>query len=127
MLCYSNGNIPITEDAPMGSRLCCWAANTVALALLANLNVGIHYADVPSLVIATLAIGLANTFVLPILQLVALPLSCVTFGLSASIMSMVLFYVVAAIVPGFDVTIMGAVVGSLVTGLVTGMIGRAAR
>ncbi len=73
-------------------------------------------------IIATLAIGFANAYVRPLLALLTMPLNCLTFGLFGYALSFLLFYIVGQIVPGFSVTVVGAVVGSLLLGIVSGIL-----
>jgi putative membrane protein len=106
----------------MRTLLLRWAINAVALAIVANLNIGVHYDTPAALIIATLAIGFANAYVRPILALLTMPLNCLTFGLFGYALSFLLFYIVGQIVPGFSVTVVGAVVGSLLLGIVSGIL-----
>ena len=104
----------------MRTWLARWIVNAAALGIVANLNIGVKYDNVPSLLIATLAIGFANSVVRPVLKLLTMPLNCLTFGLLGYVISFLLFYVVGQVVDGFHVTVPGAIVGSLALGLVSG-------
>ncbi len=107
----------------MRSWLMRWAVNALALAIVAHLNIGVTYDSIGALLIATVAIGLVNSLVRPILGFLTMPLNCMTFGLFGYVLSFLLFYLVGQVVPGFRVTgAMGAVLGSLLLGLVSGLL-----
>lgn len=100
-----------------------WVVSGVALAIVANLNIGVKYADVTSLAIFTVVIGLLNSLVRPVLVLLTLPLNCLTLGLFGFVLNMILFKVADALVEGFDVSWWpGAVLGPIIMGLITGVI-----
>ncbi|NLI00242.1 MAG: phage holin family protein [Chthonomonadales bacterium] len=97
-----------------------WIVNIIALAIVTRLNVGVSSDGLVPLVLATVTIGFANTFIRPILAFLTMPLTCLTFGLFSYVISFVLFFLVGQVVPGFDVTPIGAVVGSLLMSVVAG-------
>jgi putative membrane protein len=103
----------------MRTWLARWIVNAVALAIVAHLNIGVKCESVGSLLVATLAIGFANSVARPILQLLTMPLNCLTFGLFGYVISFLLFYLVGQVVDGFSVNVTGAIVGSLALGLVS--------
>jgi len=99
-----------------------WVVNALALAIVAHLNVGVTYETFGALLVATVAIGLANSVVRPILAFFTMPLNCMTFGLFGYVLSFLLFYLVGVLVDGFDVTPVGAVFGSLLLSVVSGLL-----
>jgi len=71
--------------------------------------------DFTTAVIAAVVFGLVNALVKPILKVITLPLTIITFGLFAFVLNIVLFWAVAWIVPGFDIpTLYGAIIGSVI-------------
>lgn len=54
-------------------------------------------------VVAALALGLVNTFIRPIVALIALPITILTLGLFALAINALMIYLVDLIVPGFVV------------------------
>ena len=63
------------------------------------------------------------TVIKPVLQIVALPITILTFGLFALIINAFLFYIMAWIVPGFAVTnFLGALLGALVLSVLSWLI-----
>jgi putative membrane protein len=100
-----------------------WIIGCVALALVAHMNIGIAYTSVGSLVLATLVIGFVNSVIRPILQLITLPLSCLTFGLFGMFLNLALFYSVGRIVPGFKVEFpMGAILGPFLISIISAVL-----
>lgn len=97
-----------------------WVVNALALAIVAHLNIGVKYDTLQGLLLATVAIGFANSVVRPILAFFTMPLNCLTFGLFGYVLTFLLFYVVGNVVPGFHVTdIRGAVFGCLLLGIIS--------
>jgi putative membrane protein len=105
----------------MGNWIIRWVVSGLALAIVANLGIGVHYDNITSLAVATIVIGLVNSLIRPILVLLTLPLTCVTFGLFGFILNAILFYAAGNAVTGFHVdTLLGAVVGPILMGLLSG-------
>ena len=98
-----------------------WFLAAVALLLVAYLFPGIEVANLwPSAIIAALALGFANAFIRPILSLLTLPLTCLTFGLFSIVLNAILFWAVSEFVDGFAVEgALTALAGSVVYSLVT--------
>jgi len=89
---------------------------TAALLLLvANLVQGVKIGGWGSAFIAALVLGLVNAFVRPVMVLLTLPLTVVTFGLFLFVVNALVLWLVAALVPGFQVKgFTSALLGSLV-------------
>jgi len=66
------------------------------------------------------AIGVANTFIKPILQIIFIPLTIITLGIAAFLINVFLLWGVSFIVPGFEIeSFLSAVIGSIVLSLVS--------
>ncbi len=79
-------------------------------------------AGVQGALLFVLALSLANAVLRPILKAVALPLTCLTFGLFSFVINAFLFWLVGQFMPGFHVAgwqapLFGSVVMSIVGGL----------
>lgn len=96
------------------------AINVFALLVVAYLVPGFQLASLSSAVVAAIVIGIVNTLVRPILQLIALPITVITFGLFAFLINVALLQLSARIVPGFTIAnFTTALVASIVLSLVS--------
>ncbi len=78
---------------------------------------------IEAVAIAAVVLGIVNGIVRPIVLLLALPVSCATFGLFGFVVNAVLFWLVGQYVPGFHVRgFEAAVFGSIVMGLVSAVL-----
>ena len=67
-------------------------------------------------------LGLLNAIIKPVLQTLALPLTCLTFGLAALVVNAGLFALATALTPGMRVTLAGAAFGAVLASLASGVI-----
>ena len=109
-------------STPLKEFLQRWAINTVAV-LLASYVVssGIHYQRPMDLLLASLCLGLLNTFARPILVALSLPLVLLSLGLFMLFINALLLYFVGWLLkPAFRVDTFGAAFwGALVITLVS--------
>lgn len=82
----------------------------------------LRYASAESVLIFGLVLGLINAFIKPVVKLLTLPLTCLTFGLFALVVNMALFKGGAALTPGVEASWLGALAGSIIASLATGLI-----
>jgi putative membrane protein len=101
----------------------------VLAAAVAALTIGsisaqrlIAYESQAAIFIFAILLGLMNATIKPVLQLVALPLTCLTFGLFALLLNAALFGLAAALTPGMRVSFWGAIIGAIITSLASGII-----
>jgi putative membrane protein len=104
-----------------------WFAMSVAVLAASYVVPGIVISDVGAAVIAALFLGLANAFLRPLLVLLTLPLTILTFGLFLLLLNAALLSFVAWIVDGFFVTgfwpaLIGTIFISILSGIVNGLI-----
>lgn len=78
-----------------------WAITAVSLWIASHVFKGLKFRDTRSLVIAALLLGLANAVVRPILVLLTLPLTLITFGLFLLVINALVLLLVAGLVRGF--------------------------
>lgn len=98
--------------------------NTVALLITAYLIPGFVVANLTAAVIAAVVIGVINTFIKPILQLITLPITFMTLGIFSIVLNILLLWGAAYITPGFDInTVMAAIIGSIVLSLTSSFLG----
>lgn len=93
---------------------------TLALGTISERLISIENAE--SVLIFGLIAGVINAFIRPVVSLLTLPITCLTFGLFALIVNMALFKGGAAVAPGIDVTWWGALIGSVFASIASGII-----
>jgi len=89
---------------------------TAALLLLvANLVSGVHVQGWGSALVGALVLGFVNAVVRPLMVLLTLPITILTFGLFLLVVNALMLWLMAALVPGIRVQGIGsALLGSLV-------------
>jgi putative membrane protein len=96
------------------------AVNVFALFVVEYLVPGFFLKDFWTAVVAAVAIGIVNTFIKPILQLIALPISLITLGIGAFLINVLLLWGTSKLVPGFVIEgFYTAIIASIVLSLVT--------
>jgi len=96
------------------------AVNVFALLVVEYLVPGFILTNLWAAVIAAVVIGVVNTFIRPILQLIALPISILTFGIAAFFINVLLLWLTSMFVPGFEIASFNtAIIASIVLSLVS--------
>ncbi|MCX6895344.1 MAG: phage holin family protein [Verrucomicrobia bacterium] len=80
-----------------------WLINTLAVLVAVKLVHGIRYETNTDLLVATLVLGILNSFLRPLLMLISLPLLIFTLGLFTLVINALLLYFVGNLVTGFHV------------------------
>jgi putative membrane protein len=97
--------------------------SAVALFITANIVAGVEILSFQALIVATIIVGLINTFIRPILRLLTLPITLVTFGLFAIVVNAITFSLAAFFAPGFEIDgIITAFIGAIVLSIVSTVI-----
>ena len=97
-----------------------WALNSLALLIVAYLFPGVQVQDWQAAAVAALVLGLVNMLVKPVLVLLTLPITILTFGLFLLVINALLFWGVGSVVPGVHVNgFWAAVLGALLYSLIT--------
>jgi len=98
-----------------------WAITIIAVFIAAKLLPSmINYNDWVGLAIFAAVLGLVNAIVKPIVAMLSLPLVLLTLGLFLLVINALMFWLAAALVPGFYVNgFLGALVGSIIVSLVS--------
>jgi putative membrane protein len=112
-----------------------WALGAVALyvTIIIAQHLGIHMWLAPGLigaeaaVIFVLVLGIANAVIRPIVGLLTLPLTCLTFGLFSFVINGLMFWLAGVFVPGFHergfvAPLFGSIVMSLVSGALNALV-----
>ena len=88
--------------------------NTLSLLLVVRMVPGIHIADWPTALLASLGLGFVNAVIRPVVMVLTLPLNLLSLGLLTFVINAFMFYLVSAFVPGFRVdSFVFALFGSL--------------
>lgn len=96
------------------------ALNVFALLVVAYIVPGFRLDSLWAAVVAAIGIGIVNTLIKPILQLIALPLSLLTFGIAAFLINVALLFLTSKVIPGFEIaSFTTAIVASVVLSLVS--------
>ena len=106
-----------------------WAITALALWVASYIFSGMKFDSTGALVVSALLLGFANASVRPLLIVLTLPLTLVTFGLFLLVINALVILLVSAVVRGFHldgfwtallaslfVSILSVLIGSLVTG-----------
>ncbi len=106
------------------SALLHWILTAVILLIVDAIMPGISISSFGTALIAALVMGLVNFFIRPVLALLTLPINLLTLGLFSFVINALLFWLVAALVPGFEVSnFISALGGSLLLALMTMLLG----
>jgi putative membrane protein len=96
-----------------------WLINAAALWFTAWLLPGISVEGTKALLLAALVIGLVNAIVKPVLVFLTFPITILTLGIFYLVLNGILFYLAAALTPGFSLSGFGAAfLGALVMSVV---------
>ena len=91
----------------------------LSLMVVSYLIPGFHFVDFRALLVTAVVIGVVNTFIRPILQIIALPFTILTLGLFAFFINVALLWLIAGIVPGFEIeSFFTAAIASVVMALI---------
>ena len=106
-----------------------WAITALSLWAASHIFKGVRFDGAGSLVVSALLLGFANAIVKPLLIVLTLPLTLLSFGLFLLVINALVILLVAALVRGFHISgfwtalfaslfiwLMSLVIGSLVTG-----------
>ncbi len=77
--------------------------NTVSLVVVAYILPGFVFTDFTSAFVTAVVLGVVNTFIRPVLHIIALPISILTLGIFAFFINVALLWLVSAVVPGFHI------------------------
>jgi putative membrane protein len=80
------------------------SVNVIALLIVEYILPGFTITNLWNAIVAAIIIGVINTYIRPILQLIALPLSILTLGIFAFLINVFLLMFASWIVPGFEIT-----------------------
>jgi len=81
-----------------------WAITAVSLWVASHVFDGLKFSSTGALVVSALLLGFANAIVKPLLIVLTLPLTLLTFGLFLLVINALMMLLVSALVRGFKVS-----------------------
>jgi len=81
-----------------------WSITALSLWVASHIFGGIRFDDLSSLIVSALLLGFANAIVKPLLIVMTLPLTFLTFGLFLLVINALMILLVARLVRGFSVS-----------------------
>ncbi len=78
--------------------------NALALMLVAYLIPGVTVTSFVMALFAAIIIGLVNALIRPLLQVLSFPVTILTLGLFTLVINALMFWIAAALAPGFSVS-----------------------
>lgn len=92
-----------------------WIISTITLLLVARVLDGFEFTSFYSALITALILGFVNALIRPILVLLTLPITLITFGLFLFVVNALMLWFVASIVKGFSIdTFQTALIAALI-------------
>src|SRR6266700_239839 len=84
-------------------KLMNWLVNALIIVVAAYVLPGVHVDNLWTALLVALVIGILNIFIKPLIILLTLPITLVTFGLFLLVINALMVLLASAIVPGFSV------------------------
>jgi putative membrane protein len=81
-----------------------WGVTALSLWLTSFIFHGISFANKKSLFLSALLLGFANAVIRPIIIILTIPLTLITFGLFLLVINALMMLLVSALVPGFRIS-----------------------
>jgi putative membrane protein len=98
-------------------------ATVVATLVLGTISDRFIAFDRPETVLLfAVVLGVINAVIKPVVKLLTLPITCLTFGLFAIVVNMFLFWLGAYVTPNLEVSWWGALIGSILVSVASGLI-----
>ena len=100
-----------------------WLFTTIAVLFVAELMPGIEVESAIGLILAALILGVLNAFLKPLMVILTLPLTVLTFGLFLFVINGIILYLTSLVVPGFDIAnIWVAIIASILISIISTLI-----
>ena len=81
-----------------------WIINAISFFVISKILPGIQFKGFMSVLLAGIALGIANAMLKPFFIIISLPISIVTLGIFLFIINGIVLEIVAAVVPGFSIS-----------------------
>ncbi|QIA26275.1 phage holin family protein [Thermaerobacter sp. PB12/4term] len=97
-----------------------WLISAGSILLVAWLLEGIDVTGPGAALVAALVLGLVNAVIRPVVLFLTMPIGCVTLGLFTFVVNALMFWLVGAVVDGFEVRgFVPALIGSLLVSVIS--------
>jgi len=111
----------------MNKFLTKWAVTFFAVLITERILPGIHADSVMTLLIAALLLGILNAILRPVLLVITLPITVLTFGIFALVINGIVLALVSVLIPGFVVygfwsAVFGALIISVFSSVINGLV-----
>ena len=101
-------------------RIADWLIYAVALVLVSRIVPGIRMQNFGTALLAVVIMSTVNILIKPLLTILTLPITLVTFGLFTFVINAFMFLIAARLTPGFYVdSFMAAFIGSIVLTIIS--------
>jgi len=98
--------------------------STLAVLVAANIIPGVVVASLGTAFIVAIVLGILNTFLKPVLQILALPITILTLGLFYFVVNVFIIYIATFLVDGFAIdNFISALLFGLVVSVVSSILG----
>lgn len=98
--------------------------STLAVLVAANILDGVTVETTTTAVVVAIVLGILNTFVRPVLQILALPITILTLGIFYIIVNVFMVYIAEFLIGGFAVDgFLTALLFSIIVSLVSSLLG----
>lgn len=81
-----------------------WGITALSLWVASHIFNGLKFDNASSLIVSALLLGLANAIIKPLLIILTLPLTLLTFGLFVLVINALMILLVASLIKGFKVS-----------------------
>ncbi len=98
--------------------------STLAVLVAANLVPGVEVNGTATAIIVAIVLGILNTFLKPVVQILALPITIITLGLFYFVVNVFIIYLASYLVEGFYINgFISALLFGLVVSVVSAILG----
>jgi putative membrane protein len=98
--------------------------STLAVLVASKVISGVNVDTTMTAIVVAIVLGILNTFIRPVIQLLALPITIITLGLFYFVINALMVYFASYLIDGFDVSgIFAALLFSFVVSIVQSILG----
>jgi putative membrane protein len=104
--------------------LLAWLVTTIGLLIISRLPLGVEIDGFQKAAFSAIVFGILNALVLPIIRILAFPITLLTLGLFSFVLNAIIFGLAALLVSGFHLRwgFLSALLGSIALGIVNSVL-----